>query len=816
MQTLRLAARTLFLRSPGLSATAILTLAIAIGANTAIFSLIHTAFFRPLPYPDAGRIVQFWFMGGGGGEPILSIPEITAMAAESQLFQDVAAYDSGGPGVSIGAVDHASSPEQVQALHVSASYFRLFGAATLHGRTFTEGEDRPNSAGTPSRVAVLSHDLWQRRFGGDTRLIGRTILLGGESHTLIGVLAPGFVPDQPAQVWLPLQADPNSMSHAHYLRAAGRLRPGVTEEQANAGLKLTFANFLRKYPLFNPQASFAVKPLRETNVRDVRSQLRLLSVTVTFVLLIACANIANLLLARSAARSQEMAIRTALGASRSDLMKQVLAECACLAAAGGGLGTLAGLAGLRILVRLYPDSVPTAPAFDWRMLLFTTGITFFATLLFGLLPAWRGSSVEASPAAANTRIAPIRLKSMLVAGEVALAVMLLAGAGLLLRTWAALRNVNPGVDTEHILTMQMSLQGSRFMDSASVSDFVNRSVNALRELPGVESAASTWMLPVEWAFGSTFVITGRPLSQGEGARPVHGPNFMRPVSPEFANVFRIPVLKGRFFDTRDTGQSQYVAVISEHMARKYWPQGDAIGQRIELDKYMGPDFAAPPREIIGIAADVRDGGLHRDPESMVYIPQSQVPSGMTRLDKGVLPITWVIRTRPEVSDPYSLVPAARKALEASSGGLAVGRTRSMRDVVRQSTSRSDSNTTLLSMFAGVALLLAAVGIHGVIAFSVQQRTREMGIRLAVGATPAVLQRLVLRDAMRLTVLGMLAGLAGSAALSRFMTSLLYGVQPLDPLVLSVSGLVLLATAATAAWLPALRAAKVDPVVVLRY
>jgi putative ABC transport system permease protein len=814
MQNLRLAARTLFLRSPVLAITAILTLTIAIGANTAIFSLIDAAFLRPLPYPDAGRIVQFWFSVPGGGEPILSIPEIMAFAADSQAFQDVAAYDSGGPGVSIGTADPASSPEQVQALHVAAPYFRLFGATPLHGRTFTDEEDHPNG-GTPSRVAVLSHDLWQRRFGGDTRLIGHTILLGGEPHTVTGVLAPGFVPDQPAQVWLPLQADPNSVSHAHYLRAAARLRPGVTLDQANARLKLTFADFLRKYPLFNPQAGFSVLPLRETSVRDVRAQLRLLSVTVAFVLLIACANIANLLLARASARSHEMAIRSALGASRADLMKQVLAECAWLAVVGGALGTLVGYSGLRFLVVLYPDSVPTTASFDWRMLVFTTAITFLATLLFGLLPALRGSYVSTA-GAAGARIAPVRLKSLLVASEVALAVMLFAGAGLLLRTWAALRNVNPGVDTERILTMQMSLQGSRFMDSATVSDFVNRSVTALRELPGVEAAASTWMLPVEWAFGSTFVITGRPLEQGTGARPVHGPTFMRPVSPEYASVFRIPVLQGRFFDSRDSGQSPSVAVISNHMARKYWPQGDAIGQRIELDKYMGPDFAAPPREIIGIAADVRDGGLHREPEAMVYIPQSQVPSGMTRLDKGILPITWVIRTKPEVADPYSLAPAARKALQTASGGLAIGRTRSMRDVVRQSTSKSDSNTALLALFAGVSLLLAAVGIHGVIAFSVEQRTREMGIRFAVGATPAAVQRMVLRDAMRLAILGMLAGLAGSAALSRFMTSLLYGVQPLDPGVLTISGMALLATAAAAAWLPALRAAKVDPVVVLRY
>ncbi|MCI0622124.1 MAG: ABC transporter permease [Acidobacteria bacterium] len=810
-QDLRIGARTLR-RSSGFVITAVATLALAIGANTAIFSLISFVLLRPLPYPDADRIVQFLFTTPGGSSPILSIPEVNALTAETALFEDVAAYDFGGPGVNITGSDE---PEQVRAIHVSAAYFRLFGAEVARGRTFTADEDRPNGG----RVVVLSHELWRRHFGGDGSRVGRTISLGGEPFTVVGVLAPGFRPDPPAQIWFPLQADPNSIGHAHYIRAAARLRGSVSAEQANARLKLTFAEFLRRFPLFNPKAGFQVKPLREVVTGDVRTALLVLLGTVILVLLIACSNVANLLLARATARQHEIAVRASLGANRARLISQLLTECLLLAALGGILGLAVGRVCLQALVKLNPEAVPGSSAFDavsldWRVLSFTAAISLAATLVCGLVPALRASRVnlasemQESGTRAGASRATVRAKSLLVVVQVALAVMLVVGAGLMIRTFAALRQVGLGIDPRRTLTLQMSLQGTRFQDTGAVARLVENGVESLQGVPGVIAAASTWSLPLELAFGSTFIIEGRPL----GSDKVHGSVLMRPVSSNYLTVFGIPLKRGRFFTDSDTTRAGSVAVISEAMAKKFWPEGNPIGERITIDKYLGQDFAAPPREIIGVAADVRDAGLNKEPGPMVYVPQAQVPNGMTRINAGIMPITWAIHTAVE---PYSLSVAMQRQLRIASGGLAVGRIRSMDDVVKQSTARSDFNAILLTTFAGAALLLAAVGIYGLISFSVQQRTRELGIRLALGATPHQVQTMVVRQGLGLTVIGVFVGAAGSMALARYMEALLFGVKPVDPVVIAVSSLTLGSVAVLASYIPARRAARIDPVEVLR-
>ncbi len=804
-------ARSLW-RSPGFAITATATLALAIGANTAIFSLISFTLLDPLPYPDPARIVQFWFTTPGGSGLTFSIPEVNALAQESALFQDVTAYDFGGPGVNITA---SGEPEQVKAIHVSAAYFRLFGARIETGRTFTAEDDRPGGG----RLVVLSHELWRRRFGGDAGLVGKSISLGNEPYTVVGVVAPDFRPDPPAQIWLPLQADPDSTSQAHYLRAVGRLRREVTMEQANARLKLTFAGFLRRFPLFNPKAGFQAKPLRETNAGDVRTALLVLFGTVILVLLIACSNVANLLLARGEARRHELAVRSAVGASRGRLVAQLLTECALLALAGGILGLAVGRMSLQALVSLNPEAIPGSPGFhavslDWRVLSFTAAVSFGATLICGLLPARRASLVNLAEAmqggGARTGASrgAARTKSSLVIVQVALAVVLVIGAGLMIRTFAALRQVDSGIDPHRILTMQMSLQGTRFQDTGAVTRLVENGVESLQSVPGVVAAASAWTLPVELAFSSTFIIEGRSL----GADLVHGSALMRPVSSNYSSVFRIPLKRGRFFTVRDTATSASVAVISEAMARKFWPDGDPIGERITVDKYLGPDFAAPPREIVGIAGDVRDTGLNKEPGPMIYMPQAQVPNGMTAIDVRVLPITWAVRT---AAEPYSLTAAIQRQLRVSSGGLAVGRIRSMDDVVKHSTARSDFIAVLLTAFAGAALLLAAVGIYGLIAYSVQHRTRELGIRLALGATPRELQTMVVGQGLALAAAGVFAGAAGSLALARYMETLLYGVAPIDPVAIAVSCLTLGAVAVLAAYIPARRAARLDPADVLR-
>lgn len=799
-------------RSPGFALTAVVTLALAIGANTAIFSLISFALLQPLPYPDADRIVQFWFTTPGGSGLTLSIPQVNVIASETRVFEDVTPYDFGGPGVNITG---NGNPEQVPAIHVAASYFRVLGAPVELGRTFTSDEDRPNGG----RAVVLSDQLWRRRFGANSDIVGKAISLGGEPYTVVGVLASDFRADPPAQLWLPLQADPNNTSHAAYLRAMGRLRPGVTMEQANARLKVTFAAFLRRFPLFNSKAGFQVKPLRETQSGDIRTTLMVLLCTVAFVLLIACSNVANLLLARATIRQHEMAVRAALGGSRRRLLAQLLTECGLLAVSGGVLGLAIGRLCLRLLLTLNPEAIPIgskfeASALDWRVLVFTGAVSLGATLFCGLLPALRASNVnlaaaiQGGGARTGTGHGTSRMSSLLIIIEVGLAVMLVAGAGLMIRTFAALRHVETGLNTHKILTMQMSLQGTRFQDTAAVTSLVDSGVKRLQDVPGVIAAASTWTLAVELAFGSSFIIEGRPL----GSEKVHGPALMRPVSPNYRSVFGIPVKRGRFFTDRDTATSPSVAVISEAMARKFWPKGNPIGERLTVDKYLGPDFAAPPREIIGIAGDVRDAGLNEDPEAMIYVPQSQVPRGMTAVDVRVLPITWVVRT---ATAPYSMTNDIQRELRVASGGLAVGRVRSMDDVVKQSTARSDFDTVLLTAFAGIALLLAAVGIYGLISFSVGRRTRELGIRAALGATPEQLRRMVVKQGLGLAATGILLGAVGSVALARFMKTLLFGVKPVDPLTMSSACVLLGFVAVLAAFIPARRAARLDPVEVLR-
>ena len=809
---IKMAARAMK-RSPGFAFTVIATLALAIGANTAVFSLISFTLLEPLPYPDADRIVQFWFTTPRGESLGFSEPEFSALERETAVFKEIAAYDFAGPGVNLTG---DGEPEQVKAIRVSRGYFPIFAARMHAGRAFTADEDRPKAG----RYVVLSHELWRSRYGSDSALIGKPVSLGNEPYTVVGVAASDFRSDPPAQLWMPLQADPKSGSHAHYLRVAGRLCSGTEIAQANARLKLTFQEHRRKYPLINAEAGFAVKPFRETMAGDWQGALSVLGGTVLLVLLIACSNVANLLMTRAVSRRQEMAVRAAIGATRMQLSGQLLTESLLLSIAGGILGLAVGRICLRLLLELNPESIPGGAEFadaplDWRVLLFTAIASIGTTLVCGLLPALRASKIDLAATMQDGGVrsgesrGSARAKSALVVIQIALAVMLVVGAGLMIRTFAALRNVDPGIDTERILTLEMSLHGKRFSDTAAVDRLVLKGVESLRAIPGVSSAATTWTLPVELAFGSSLIIEGRPL----GNEVVHGPTMMRPVSAGFAEVFGLPVKRGRFFDSRDTRASGGVAVISDAMARKYWPNADPIGQRITLDKHMGPDFEAPPREIIGIAGDVRDTGLNKEPAPLVYLVQSQIPDGMTRIDTGILTLTWVVRTA--VADPYSLSAAIREQLRIASGGLAVGRVRSMRDVVKQSTAQSDFNAILLSAFAGVALLLAAVGIYGLISFSVQQSRRELGIRMALGATPEQVRSMVVGAAARLAVAGVLAGALGSLALTRYMRSLLYGVAPIDPPAIGIACVLLGLVALLAAYVPARRASQVDPVEVLR-
>lgn len=813
-QDIRYAGRMLW-RSPGFTATAIAALALGIGANTAIFTVLNTVLLQPLAYPEPDRLVQLELSSPQGNGNITSIPKFMVWQEQRQVFQEVAAYDLGGPGVNLTGGDR---PEQLKGVHVSAEFFQLFGARVVAGRTFSAEEDQP---GGPPAV-VLSGGLWRRRFGADPNLVGRSIDLGGEPFLVIGILDARFKSDPPAEIYLPLKADPNSTDQAHYLRAAARLKPGVTLEQAKAGMKLAAEQFKRKFPVqMGPQESFTAEPLRDTVVGDVRKALLVLFGAVSFVLLIACANVANLLLARATIRRREIAIRAAIGAGRGRLMRQLLTESVLLSLIAGLLGLALGYFGVHGLLSLNPGNIPrvgeqgSEVTLDWRVLAFTLAVSVATGVLFGLIPALNASrtdlniTLKESGLRSGSGVRQNKARSILVVTEMVLAVVLLVGAALLIRTFGVLRSVDPGFDGHNVLTMEMSLTAARFNKAAGVNQLVRDAQRRVESLPGVLALASTCCLPLEGGFGLPLTIEGRPLTEGTA----HGGASWRTVSPRYFEVFKIPLIRGRMFTDRDDGNAAGVVLINEGLAKQFWPKGDPVGQRITIGKGVGPEFAEPPREIIGIVADVRDQGLDNNPDPIMYIPVAQVTDGVTALNNGIIPITWVIRASVE---PYSLSKEIQDELRMASGGLPVAHVRSMEQVRGESTSRTDFNMTLLVIFAGVALLLAAIGIYGLMAYSVQQRTQEIGVRMALGASAQDVRKMVVRQGMALALAGVLIGVAAAFGLTRLMASLLYGVTPRDPIAMTSVALLLVAVALAATYIPAQRASRVDPVVSLRY
>jgi predicted permease len=802
-------------RSPGFTATAILALALGIGANTAIFTVVNSVLLQPLAYPEPDRLVQLELSSPQGNANITSIPKYIAWKAQTQVFSDVAAYDVGGPGMNLTG---DGLPEQLKGINVSASYFRVFGVPFAAGRPFSDEEDRP---GGP-KLAVLSNGLWHNRFGGDPSVVGKTLELGGESYQVAGVAGPSFSADPPVDIYLPLQADPNTTNGAHYLRATARLKPGVTLDMAKAQMKVAAADYERKFPnSLGPQDGFTAEPLRDTVVGDVRKALLVLLGAVSFVLLIACANVANLLLARATLRRREIAIRSSIGAGRGRIIRQLLTESVLLSLAGGALGLLIGYAGVRALLALNSGDIPrigqrgSLLMLDWRVLVFTLVISFLTGILFGLIPAFNASrtdlnaTLKESGLRSGSGFRHNKARSLLVIAEMSMAVVLLVGAGLMIRTFGVLRSVDPGFDAHNVLTMEMSLTGARFEKTAGVTQLVRDAQRRVESLPGVASFASTCCLPLQGGFGLPFIIEGRPLTE----RPYHGGGSWRTISPGYFDVFRIPLLRGRLFTDRDDAAAGRVVVINEGLAKQYWPNGDAVGQRILIGKGVGPEFAEPAREIIGVVGDVRNQGLGSNPDPIMYIPVAQVNDGVNALNNKIIPLTLLVRTKIQ---PFSVSEDIQREIRTASGGLPVAHIRSMGQVRGESTSRSDFNMTLLAIFAGIGLLLAAIGIYGLTSYSVEQRTQEIGIRMALGAGPDDVRRMVVMQGMWLAFIGVFLGVAAALALTRLIANLLYGVKPWDPISIASVAALLISIALFATYIPARRASRVDPMVSLRY
>ncbi len=802
----------LFIKSPGFTIAAISALALGIGANTAIFTVVNAVLLKPLGYPDADRIVQILLTSPQGSGAGASIPKFQEWQKQTSIFKDVAAYDFAGPGFNI----TGDRPELIHGIHVSEGYFRVFGAPVMLGRTFTQQEDSPNGG----HVVVLSYGLWQRRFGGNPKVVGQALSLGGEPYTIVGVLGRDFATDPEADIWIPFQFEPNSTNQGHFFLGAAMLKPGITVAQANAQMKLAYADFRRQFPATDAKGGFAVQPLRDSIVRDARTSLLVLLGAVGLVLLIACANVANLLLVRATGRKREFAIRSALGASRARVIRQLLTESVLLAVVGGVLGLALGFLGVRWLLAISPAGLPRigedggAVGVDWRVLGFTLAVSCATGILFGLFPAFSvsrtdlNSTLKESSNRAGTGFRQAKTRSLLVITEVALALVLLVGAALLIRTFVALRGVNAGFDAHNVLTMEMSMNGDRFSKTAAIAQLSRDGRQRLDAIPGVESSAFTCCLPVDGQFGLPFAIVGRPVDPAKG-QP--GAGWMQ-ASPDFYKTFKIPVIRGREFTDADTASAPSVVIINEALQKQYFPKENPIGQQILIGKGMGAPFEEPARQIVGVVGNTHDAGLDQDTPPLMIVPDSQVLDAMTALNAKIVPLRWAVRTH---GDPKRLSAAISEQLRQASGGFPVAHIRSMEEIVSRTTSRQSFNMMLLTIFGAIALVLAAIGIYGLIAYSVQQRTQEIGIRMALGADRATIRNLVVWDGMKLTLIGMVVGIGASFGLTRLIASFLFGVKTWDPTAFIAVPAVLAAVALLAVWLPATRAARVEPMMALR-
>ena len=802
-------------KAPGLAIIAILLVAVAIGVNTAVFSVIDAVLLRPLTYPDPDAMVQLRNTSPEGSFPGANIPKFSLWHRQTSIFEQVAAYDFGGAGLNITGGDH---PQQVQGIHVSADYFALFGAPVVAGRTFTQAEDSPNGG----NVTVISYGLWKSRYGANPNAVGSTIELDGQPYLIVGVVGRGFVTDTPADLWVPFQFDLNSQDMAHYFTVAARLKPGVSLEQANAQLRLAADQYRRLYgaDALPPGGGFGVASLQESLIGDMRTPLLVLLGAVGFVLLIASANVANLLLARAAARRREFATRAALGAGRLQLIRQVLMESLILSLSGGLAGLVLGFAGVRILLRINPGNIPrigedgSAVSLDVNILLFTLGISLLTGIVFGMIPAISAarsdlrSSLNESGSRSGMGIRSGKLRSVLVILEMALTVVLVIGAGLLIRTFEKLQSVDPGFTMRNVISMSMSVSGKRFQKTAPVAQVIEAGTDRLLALPGVVDVGVTNCLPMAGGFGMGFDVVGRAKDSG----PFTGGAGFYSVSWRYFNALQIPLLHGRRLTEQDNAAAPGVVVINEAMARRYWPKSDPLKDKIVIGAGAGPAFAEGPRQVVGIVGDTHDGGPGREPFPIMYIPLAQMPDLETALNSRVAPLWWIVRSQ---SDPRTLAPAMTAALREASGGLPVAHIRTMEEIEARNIARQRFNMLLLTVFGSAGLLMAAIGIYGVMSYSVQQRTQELGVRMALGAQAAKLRNMVIAQGMVLTVIGVMLGTGGALWLTHFLSSFLFGVKALDPIAFVSTTVLLLGVALVSIWGPAVRATKVDPMAALR-
>jgi putative ABC transport system permease protein len=795
-------------KSPGFTAVALATLAIGIGANTAIFSFVDAVLLKPLPYDEPERIVRVLEKPPGGGRNGISTLNYLDWKKQNTVFEYMAAQTGGS--VTLTGIDE---PVRLRGTRVSPDYFKIFGIEAARGRTFAADEDQPGK----NKVAVISHGLWVSQFGADPKKVGGTIRLDGEPYTLVGVLPEGSAFDRSwTQLWRPLTFEPENMTrNYHWFGAFARLKKGVTVGQARAEMDAIGARIARDYPDSNKGWGVTIDPFSETLAGDrLRQSLYVLLAAVGLVLLIACANLANLTLARGTTREREVAIRASLGAGRWRVIRQFLTENVLLSAIGGLLGLAVGYAMMvGLTAALPPFSLPREAdiTIDIRVLLFTATLSLLTGILFGLAPAIQASRLDLAGVikeggrGAGSGSTRHRIRGILVVTELALAFVLLTGAGLLIRSFFRMQQADPGFDSTNVLTAGLPVPDKRFANAEQLTVHFREIVRTVGSLPGVRGVALTSALPMQgWGYGMPFQIADRPLVNRANRRAC----FFKMVSPAYFQVLGIGIRKGRALSERDGKSAPPVAVINETMARKYFPGVEPIGRRILIQEIvpgktqLGPEIAW---EVVGVAADEKVTSIDDKRDNPgIYVSNEQSP---------VFQQALIVKA---AMDPALLQQAIRKAVRDVDKDQTISEIRTLDRIKAESMASNRLNSVLLAVFAAVAMLLSAIGIYGVISYSVAQRTHEIGIRAALGASTSHVLGLVLRGGLLLTFAGLAIGFGAALALSKLLSSLLFGVGERDPLTIAVVAAILGGVALLASYVPAQRAAKVDPMVALRY
>jgi predicted permease len=798
LQDLRYAVRRL-VRSPGFFLVTVLTLALGIGANSAIFSVVNAVLLRPLPYEEGDRLARVFHVTDTGNRAVMSPANFRDVREQSRTLEELSFYYWFNP-----TLTGAADPVRLEGASIGAHFFEVMRAKPQLGRTFRPDENEPGR----NRVVTLSHALWQQRFGSDPSVIGRTLVLGGEPYEIVGVMQEGFTYPGNRQLWTPLEYDAEFMADesrgAWYISAIGRLKPGATHEQAAREIATIGKRLEQAYPESNTNLGMASVSLLEVAVGDIRPTLLILLGAVGLVLLIACANMANLLLARAASREGEFAVRTALGAGRGRLLRQLLTESVILSLAGGTAGLLLAVWGIQLLVALQPQGIPRLDdvGLDATVLGFTAGIALLAGLFFGLIPAVQvtrsnlaGSIREGGRGALSGR-GSARIRGTLVVAEMALSVMLLVGAGLLIRSFVRLQSVDPGFRSEGTLAFSLSLPDAVYDTDPARHSFYERLIERLRTVPGVQASAAVSDLPMGGSMNFlTFEVAGREPPR-PGQEP--GAQILR-ATPDYFRAMGVPVVRGRPFVREDRQGTSPVVVINERAAQRFFPNQDPLGERITLE--LNGDSVG--REVVGVVGDVKQSGLDAEPQPAIYVPQAQAPAGSMN----------VVVSTP--LPPAAVAGAIKGEVRALDPNLPIDDLRPLRQVVAESVSQPRFYMLLLSIFAGVALTLTAIGIFGVISYAVTQRRREIGIRMALGADSASVLRLVVGGALVLAGIGVGVGLVGAAVGTRVLSGLLFGVEATDPLTFLGVATILLGVAFLASYLPARAASRVDPNIALR-